>query len=202
LDEAVDAVARHRATVLVGIAGFVRRVLMRARERGADFRSVRLACITGEAASGAFLENFTRLMEQLGCAGTQIVNRYGSTEQGSAMVECAPGSGFHAMAPDHLYHEVLDPETGRRCADGDTGMLAFTHLQRRGTAFLRYLVGDQVTLSRDACLHCGRTAPRITSQPVRTGDIVKIKGTLVNLQTLKDSLETLSELVEYQIVVQ
>ena len=202
LDEAVDAVARHKATVLVGISGFVRRVLMRAHERGADFRSVRLACITGEAASDAFLENFKRIMEQLGCAGTGIVNRYGSTEQGSAMVECTPGSGFHAMAPDHLYHEVIDADGGERCADGETGMLAFTHLQRRGTAFLRYLVGDQVTVSRDACPHCGRTAPRITSQPVRTGDIVKIKGTLVNLQSLKDSLETLRELIEYQIVVQ
>lgn len=202
LDEAVEIVARHRATVLVGIAGFVRRVLMRAHELGADFSSVRLASITGEAASDALLQSFTQTMERLGCAGTRIVNRYGSTEQGSAMVECVPGSGFHALAPDHLYHETLDAETGRRCQDGETGMLAFTHLQRRGTAFLRYLVGDQVTISREPCPHCGRTAPRITSQPVRTGDLVKIKGTLVNLQTLKDSLESVRELIEYQIVVQ
>ena len=37
LDEAVAAVARHRATVVWGVAGFVRRVLIRAQENGADF---------------------------------------------------------------------------------------------------------------------------------------------------------------------
>jgi phenylacetate-coenzyme A ligase PaaK-like adenylate-forming protein len=81
-------------------------------------------------------------------------------------------------------------------------MLAFTHLMRRGTLFLRYLVGDVVTLSHERCPHCGRTSPRIISQPVRSGDIVKIKGALVNLQVLKDRLDHLPSLDEYQIVIQ
>lgn len=104
--------------------------------------------------------------------------------------------------PDQLFHEVVNPETGARLPDGQSGMLAFTHLMRRGTLFLRYLVGDVVTLSHEPCPHCGRTSPRIISQPVRSGDIVKIKGALVNLQVLKDRLDHLPSLDEYQIVVQ
>lgn len=202
LDDAVLAVDRHRVTVLWGVAGFVRRVLMRAQETGADFTSVRMAMITGEASSGAMREDLRRRMRELGCADTKIVNRYGSTEQGGTMIECQEGAGFHSLIPDQLFHEVINPDTGQRLQDGQSGMLAFTHLMRRGTLFLRYLVGDVVTMSNEPCPHCGRTSPRIISQPVRTGDIVKIKGALVNLQVLKDRLDHLPSLDEYQIVVQ
>lgn len=81
-------------------------------------------------------------------------------------------------------------------------MLAFTHLMHRGTVFLRYAVGDVVSMQTDACPHCGRTSPRISSDSVRTGDVLKIKGTLVNLQVLKDSLERVRSIEEYQIVIQ
>jgi phenylacetate-CoA ligase len=202
LDEAVAAIERHRATVLWGIAGFVRRVLMRAQERGADFTSVRMVMITGEASSSAMRDDLRHRMRDLGCADTRIANRYGSTEQGASMVECQEGAGFHSLAPDQVFHEVVDPQTGQRLADGQTGMLAFTHLMRRGTLFLRYQVGDVVSLTNQSCPHCGRTSPRITSQPVRSGDIIKIKGTLVNLQNLKERLDRFPALDEYQIVVQ
>jgi phenylacetate-CoA ligase len=201
LDASVHAVARHRATVLWGVAGFVRRTLIRAQEMGADFGSVRMVMTTGEASSAAMREDMRRRMREMGCADTLIVNRYGSTEQGGSMVECQEGSGFHSVAPDHLFHEVIEPDSFRRLPDGEPGMLAFSHLNRRGTVFLRYIVGDVVTLSHATCPHCGRTSPRLTSQPTRTGSILKIKGTLVNLQNLSEEFDRLPELDEYQIVV-
>lgn len=201
LDDAVNMVDTHRATVLWGVAGFVRRVLIRASELSADFRRVRMAMITGEASSIAMRDDMSRRMRELGCADARVVNRYGSTEKGVSMVECEPGSGFHSLAPDQIFHEVVDPDTGARLGDSVPGMLAFSHLLRRGTVFLRYQVGDRVTMTSERCPHCGRTSPRITSQPVRAGDIVKIKGTLVNLQALKDFLEEQPAIDEYQIVI-
>lgn len=202
LDEAVRMAELHRATVLWGVASFVRRMLIRGAELDADLRSVRAVMITGEASSRAMRDDLRRRMREMGCAGEQVVNRYGSTEQGASMVECQEGSGFHSLAPDTAFHEVVDPASGQRIAEGDSGALVFTHLMRRGTAFLRYQVGDIASMSTAPCPHCGRTTPRITSQPVRSGDIVKIKGTLVNLQVLKDLLERLPQVDEYQIVVQ
>ena len=201
LDEAVAAVARHRATVVWGVAGFVRRVLIRAKENSADFSSVRMVMTTGEAASAAMREDFRRRMRELGCADTVIVNRYGSTEQGGTMIECRDGSGFHSAAPDQLFHEIVDDQTGQRMADGERGMLAVTHLNRRGTVFLRYKVGDVGALDHSACPHCGRTSVRLSSTPVRTGDIVKIRGALVNLGALKEELDQMPGVDEYQIVV-
>lgn len=202
LDEAIELIVRHRGTVLWGISSFVRRVLIRAAQLKADFSSVRMVMVTGEASSTTMVADMTRRMADLGCAGTEVVNRYGSTEQGNGMVECQPGSGFHCFAPDQIFYEVVGATSGSRVADGVRGMLCFTHLIRRGTVFLRYAVGDVVSIQTGPCPHCGRTSPRISSDPVRTGDIVKIKGTLVNLYALKDALASIHEVDEYQIVVQ
>ncbi len=201
LDAAVAHVARHRATILWGVASFIRRVLIRAGELGADFGSVRMAMITGEATSPAMRADMRRRMREIGCAGDLICNRYGSTEQGSSMVECAEGSGFHALAPDQVFHEVVDPDTGARLPDGEAGQLAFTHLIKRGTVLLRYLIGDHVAIDHAPCPHCGRTSPRVASNLTRTGDLVKVRGMLVNLRALKDWLEAHPQAEEYQIVI-
>ncbi len=201
LDETVAHVARHGATVLWGVASFVRRVLIRAHELGEDFSRVRMSMITGEATSPAMRADMRRRMRDLGCTDDLIVNRYGSTEQGSSMVECTEGSGFHSLAPDQVFHEVLDPESGARLADGVHGALAFTHLIKRGTLLLRYLVGDVVAIDHAACPHCGRTSPRVASDLTRAGDMVKVRGMLVNLRGLKDWLEERPEVTEYQIVL-
>lgn len=201
MDAAVETIARQGATVLWGVAGFVRRVLIRAQELGADLTSVRMVMTTGEASSPAMREDFRRRMRALNCADTIVVNRYGSTEQGGTMIECCDGSGFHSCLPDQLYHEVIDEETGRRLPDGETGMLAVTHLNRRGTVLLRYKMGDLGALDHSPCPHCGRTSVRLSSKPVRTGDILKIRGVLVNLGLLKEEFDRMTGLDEYQIVV-
>jgi len=201
LDDAVAHVARHRATILWGVASFIRRVLIRAGEVGADFSSVRMSMITGEATSAAMRADMRRRMRGIGCAGDLVCNRYGSTEQGSSMVECTEGSGFHSLAPDQVFHEVVDPETGARLPDGEAGQLAFTHLIKRGTVLLRYLIGDHVAIDHAPCPHCGRTSPRVASNLTRSGDLVKVRGMLVNLRSLKDWMEAQAEALEYQIVL-
>ena len=103
--------------------------------------------------------------------------------------------------PDQVFHEIVDDETGERLPDGEPGMLAITHLNRRGTVFLRYKIGDMGELDHSPCPHCGRTTVRLSSKPVRTGDIIKIKGALVNLGNLKSELDKVDGLEEYQIVV-
>ncbi len=201
VDDAVETAARHGATVLWGVAGFVRRVLLRAIELEADFSTVRMVMTTGEASSPAMREDLRSRMRTLGCADTLIVNRYGSTEQGGTMIECCDGSGFHSSMPDQVFHEIVDDESGERLGDGEPGMLAITHLNRRGTVFLRYKIGDMGALDHTPCPHCGRTSVRLSSKPIRTGDLIKIKGALVNLGNLKAELDRVPGLEEYQVVV-
>lgn len=117
------------------------------------------------------------------------------------MVACEGGDGWHNPTPELIYVEVADPDTGQPLPDGEPGLLLITHLRARGTALLRYAVGDVVRLSRDRCGACGRTTERLISQPVRTKDLTKINGTLVNLDAIAASLAAVPGLAEYRVVV-
>jgi phenylacetate-CoA ligase len=102
--------------------------------------------------------------------------------------------------PDLYYLEVVDPETGARRGDGEEGMLAITHLHRRGTVLLRYLVGDVVTLSREPCPVCGRVGERVVATPRRVGNLVKCRGMLVNTDVIVDTLSAMEGLGEFQLL--
>jgi phenylacetate-CoA ligase len=200
IDEAVRLIELHRATVLWGIPSFVRRVLLRAIEIGADFRNVRMCAITGEASSPALREDLRRCLRELQAAGSTIFDRYGSTELGS-FAQCHEDGDWHNPTPELQYHEVVDPETGRRVPDGKRGALAVTHLDRRGTVLIRFVVGDTVSLDRRPCPICGRTSERIVGPIVRTKDLVKVKGMLINLAVLLDTLQSIAGMDEFQVVV-
>ena len=187
LDEAVAMVERHHATILWGVTSYVRRVIMRAAELHADFTSVRMCGVTGEASTPAMREDMRQRLRALGARGTVIFDRYGSTELGG-LAQCREEGDWHNPAPELLFHEVVDPDTGRRLPDGERGALAITHLDRRGTTLIRYLVGDIVSLSHEPCPHCGRSGDRIVGPVIRTKDLLKVKGMLINPAVLFDAI--------------
>ena len=200
LDYAVRMVEVHRATILWGVPSFVRRLLLRAIEQQADFTSVRMCAITGEASNPAFRDELRRCLRELRAAGTTVFDRYGSTELG-AFAQCREEGAWHNPAPEIQYHEVVDPDSGRRLPDGERGMLALTHLDRRGTVLLRFLVGDVVSIERSPCPVCGRSGDRIVGPVVRGSDLVKVKGMLVNPAALVGALSAISGIDEFQVVI-
>lgn len=200
LDEAVRMVERHRATVLWGVTSFVRRAIIRARELNADFRHVRMCAVTGEASSPEMREDMRRRLRNLGVVDPIIFDRYGSTEAG-AMAQCREEGDWHNPAPEVLFHEVVDPDSGRRLPDGERGALAITHINRRGTTLIRYLLGDIASLSHAPCPHCGRTGDRIIPPIVRTKDLLKIKGMLINPGVLLEALGAVPGVDEFQVVL-
>ena len=198
--QAVESIDKHRATLLWGVPSFIRRVLLKALETGADFRSVRMCAIAGEATSPAMREEIRRCLRALGAAGTTVFDRYGSTELGS-FAQCREDGDWHNPAPQLQYHEVVDPDTGQRLPDGERGSLAVTHLDRRGTVLVRFMVGDVVSIQRTPCPHCGRSGDRVVGPIVRTKDLVKVKGMLINPAVLLESLQGFEGLDEVQVVL-
>ncbi len=200
LDDAVRMVERHRATVLWGVTSFVRRVIMRGSDLGADFSSVRMCGVTGEASSPEMREDIRQRLRDMGVASPVIFDRYGSTEAGG-LAQCREDGDWHNPAPDSIFHEVVDPDTGRRLPDGERGALAVTHVNRRGTTLIRYLVGDIVSLSHEPCPHCGRSGDRVIPPIVRTKDLLKVKGMLINPTALLESLGRVPGIDEFQVVL-
>jgi phenylacetate-CoA ligase len=196
LDQAIELIVSHEATVIWGVSSFVQRLLERAVAAGVMLPALRMCWVTGEATSGRQRERMSANLALLG-TDAYIINRYGSTE-GTTLVECAAGAGWHHPAPDQVLFETVDEHT-MQPVTGEPGLLLLTTLARTGTAFLRYAVGDVVRLETEPC-SCGLTSQRVVSVPQRTGDVIKIKGTLVSRAALVAAVEAAS-VDDYQLVL-
>jgi phenylacetate-CoA ligase len=200
LDETVEIVARHRATVFWGMPSYIRRVLIRAQELSADLRTLRMCVTTGEPAPQILKDDIKARMRALGAAGDVLADRYGSTEGGS-LGQCHDGFEWHNPSPETVFYEVVDPDSGKRMSEGQRGALAVTHLSRRGTVLLRYVVGDIVAVETDRCKHCGRFGERIIGPIQRASDFVKVKGMLINPAQLYHTIRHMPAVEELQVVV-
>ena len=201
--EAIEIAAGQRATVLWGITTYVRRFVMRAQELGKDFSSVRLAIVTGEPCPPFMREDIRARLMDMGSETPTTNNGYGMTETQGPAMECVELGGMHQPSPEQFFFEVIDQDTGEPLPDGEPGMMLVSHLNRRGTVLLRYVVGDVVSLTHETCPHCGRTEPRFLGTPRRADEFTKVKGTLINLGSLQDELAALLRkgVAEYQIVL-
>lgn len=140
-------------------------------------------------------------------ADCRILEGYGSSECKTSFVECSPGSGFHLHPDVHIW-EILDENTLEPVGEGERGVLAFTHIDFRGTVFLRFLTGDVAEngIIYEKCA-CGRTSPRIMSPIGRMHDystkinIARVKGTNLDLNALDDLLSEIPGLEVYQAVI-
>jgi len=201
VDEAIDCIADSDPTVFWGIPSFVRHFLRRARERGVKFPRARMALVTGEPASAALRSELTNHLRAFGAQEPEVRMRYSCTEMQGGFVQCCNEAAPQNLVPDLYYLEVVDPDTGLRVPDGTEGAMALTHLHRRGTVFIRYLVGDLIALRMGECPHCGRLGEQIVQSPRRTGSLLKVKGMLINPDLILEALSADSAIREYQLIV-
>ncbi|HEY6515654.1 MAG TPA: phenylacetate--CoA ligase PaaK [Steroidobacteraceae bacterium] len=73
---------------------------------------------------------------------------------------------------DHFYPEIIDPDTGRVCADGEEGELVLTSLGKEALPVIRYRTRDLTRLLPPSSCSMRRIA-RITG---RTDDMMIIRG--------------------------
>src|SRR5262245_13945632 len=197
LAEALAKVSALRPTVLWGVPSFVRRFL--AAAEGDGLAEVRLVITSGEPVPLALRAELRAHLARLGAAAVDIRARYAFTEMQGGLVQCAEHAPAQNVCPDLYYLEAVD-DAGRRVPDGETGRLAVTHLHRRGTVLLRYLVGDMVALSREPCPLCGRLGERVVAPPRRVGALVKCRGMLVNTDVVIETVSAMPGIGQFQIV--
>jgi len=205
MDYAIETIRRSRPTILYSLTSYARQVLLRAQGQKADFSSVRMILAAGEPCSQGLRDDMRNRFAALGAKNVFVTNAFACTELQGSLAECCEFSGCHNSSPDLFYLEVVD-ETGKRLPDGTQGLFAITHLNRRGTALLRYVTGDLVTLSREICSRCGRPGERLiptegSSYAIRTKDLIKVKGTLINPAVIMEVLASKPQVEEYQVIV-
>lgn len=91
--------------------------------------------------------------------GVTVKNTYSCNEAGYLASSCPAGHGLHVHAENVIF-EVLDDQD-RPCLPGHTGRVFVTHLHNLRGPYLRYELGDEVTLGPELC-PCGRGLPLLT----------------------------------------
>ena len=161
------------ATVLAAISTYPLRLIEVAREERFDLGSLRLR--VAMLGSEMWSDDLRRLIErELSLTTFDLI---GMTETGGPGlgIDCGARDGIHVWE-DHYFCEVVDPATGRPCADGREGELVVSTLTREGLPLVRYRTHDLTrVVSREPCA-CGRTHLRLDRLHGRTDDMVIFRG--------------------------
>ncbi|MCI0481264.1 MAG: hypothetical protein L0213_06730, partial [Candidatus Dadabacteria bacterium] len=205
LQDVIDTIEDKEVTLLSGVGSYIRRVIVEAEKQKKNYRAVRSVAALGEAVPRGMRDDMRRRLQNMGAGDVYIGNGFGATELQTSLQECVEFGGHHVTDDYYFFLEVVDENTGKRVEDGKTGLLAVTHLDRRGTVLLRYVLGDIVAMTHEPCPPCGRLSPRLiaavgSTYGTRTSELVKLKGTLINPETLRDAIANIKGVTEYQIV--
>lgn len=162
------------ATVLVSTPSYALYLSEHVRETGAvDMLKLRIGLFGGEGHTPEMRE---QIEKNLGIIAT---SNYGMCELTGPGVsgECVERNGMH-IAEDHFFAEIIDPDTGKRLSEGETGELVITTLTRECIPLIRYRTHDITRLTYEKCA-CGRTHARMSPTLGRSDDMLIIKGTNV-----------------------
>jgi phenylacetate-coenzyme A ligase PaaK-like adenylate-forming protein len=203
------AIARLRTEALIGVPGYVYHLLRRGAAEGADLSSIKVVVLGAERVPAGMKQKIRELLAAMGAQDVRVFGTYGFTEARMAFAECPTPdnryTGYH-LYPDLAVFEVIDPKTGEVVPEGSDGELVFTPLQARASCVFRYRTGDLVRggIQYEPCPHCGRTVPRISSDLTRESSLkdlqlLKVKGTLVNLEDCALLLGGIPEVEEWQV---
>ncbi len=206
MSSVLDRVMTERPQVVAGIGSFIRRMLMDADSQRADLSSLQVIVSSGEVLTARMRQQMHWRLEACGARGVFIASTYAFTEGAIPWVPSGEDTPLYAVAPDQIFLEVLDPDTHARQPDGEPGLVALTHLNRRGMPLVRYLLGDISAISHEPCPRSGRRGEALvvssgSAHVSRTSELLKIKGTLVNPQVIHDIVMNTACVVEYQVVV-
>ncbi len=201
-DKIIKAVENTKASLLAFMPGYAYHILREAKNKKADFSSVRKVFFGGERVSEGLRKKMRNMIISLGGKNPMALATYAFTEGKVAWVECKENSGYH-LYPDFEFIEIID-KNGQRVNEGEKGEIVYTALDFRGTVVLRYKTGDIGSITHEKC-SCGRIVPRISSEIERTSEIreinlTKIKGTLVNLNSFFDLLQH-KNIEEWQVEI-
>ena len=197
---------------LIAMPTFIYHLLQEGSAAGSRWTNLKRLVLGGEKVPAGMRRKLASLCAEMGAPKVAIMSTYGFTEAKAAWTECLPThdgdpSGFHTY-PDMSFVEIIDPETGERVPEKHPGEIVVTHLDSRGTIVLRYRTGDLIEkgLTYEPCPHCGRTCPRLLGKISRVSDIRrlnigKLKGTLVDFNTLENLLDDTDGLGAWQIEI-
>jgi phenylacetate-coenzyme A ligase PaaK-like adenylate-forming protein len=126
----------------------------------------------------------------------EVFDHWGMTETGlGGGVECEAHHGFHLRSAD-LFVEIVDPETGKRLPEGESGEVVITTLTRNAMPLIRYRTGDFSRLIPGVC-ECGSFIPRLERITNRVGVGIQLESGLLTQSMLDEILFQNKEILDF-----
>ena len=186
----VATIADLRPSGYVGTPSFLRIIVDKAAELGADISSLRRALVSGEALPPS-------LRAYLGERGIATLQCYGTADLGLIAYESEAREGM--IADEQVLLEIVRPGTGDPVADGEVGEVVVTTLNR-DYPLLRFATGDLSAVLPGAS-PCGRTNTRIKGWLGRADQTTKVRGMFVHPAQVVEVAKRHAELGRVRLVV-
>lgn len=189
-EQQVQAIAHFRPTGYTGTPDFLKVLLDKAVEFGADCSSITRALVSGGALFPALRQSYAE-------RGVAVLQCYASADLGLIAYESAAREGM--ILDEDVIVEILRPGTGEPLPEGEVGEVAVTTLNP-DYPLLRFATGDLSALVPGTS-PCGRTAPRIRGWMGRADQATKVKGMFVQPSQVAAVLQRHKAIARARLVV-
>jgi len=186
----VQTIADLRPDGYAGTPSFLRIILEKADETGADMSSMKKALVSGEALLPA-------VRESLGARGIDVRQCYGTADVGLIAYESHPNAGL--IVDEGVIVEIVRPGSNDPVADGEVGEVVVTNLSA-DYPLIRFGTGDMSAVL-DGQSACGRTNMRIKGWMGRADQTAKVKGMFVHPSQVNQVARRHSEIVRARLVI-
>jgi len=165
----LQAIAELRPQGYAGTPSFLKILVEKAAETGADISSISKALVSGEAFPPS-------LRDWLGERGIQGFQCYATADLGLIAYETAAREGL--VIDEGVIVEIVRPGTGDPVPEGEVGEVVVTTFNA-DYPLIRFGTGDLSALLPGPCL-TGRTAPRVRGWLGRADQTTKVRGMFVH----------------------
>jgi phenylacetate-CoA ligase len=189
-EQQLEAMVDLKPDAYTGTPSFLRILLEKANETGADIRCLSKASVGGEACPPSLTTWFKE-------HGVDVYQTYATADLGLVAYETQAREGL--VLDEGVIVEIVRPGTGTPVAAGEVGELVVTTLN---TAYplIRFGTGDLSAILPGTC-PTGRTAPRIKGWMGRADQTTKIKGMFVHPSQVAEIARRFPEVQKARLVV-
>ena|SRR5215472_2145279 len=186
----LKAIEHLRPQGYVGTPSFLRIILEKGHELGADLSSMKKALVGGEAFPPALQKEVTGY-------GVAALQCYASADLGLIAYESPAREGM--ILDEGILLEIVRPGTGDPVAEGDVGEVVVTTLTSE-YPLIRFATGDLSAILPGRS-PCGRTNTRIKGWMGRADQTTKVKGMFVHPTQVAEAVRPHREVLRARLVV-
>jgi phenylacetate-CoA ligase len=189
-EQQLEAIADLRPNAYAGTPSFLRILVEKAQESGADISCIKKALVSGEA----FPPSLRDWLAQRGITAYQC---YATADLGLVAYETSSRQGL--VVDEGVIIEIVRPGTGDPVPEGEVGELVVTTLNP-DYPLIRFGTGDLTAILPGNC-PTGRTQTRIKGWLGRADQTTKVRGMFVHPGQVDQVAKRFPEVVRARLVI-